>query len=334
MTLLPCLLNRSLTITDGWMHVCPLGEFPWRRYDDDGNLVEEIIQVIDNVACVAMAASYPLSVQDSMIDWEHKSMGNTDDTDAAGWGKEAQVREDGLWVRVEWSDKGQEAVTGKRYKFNSPVFAREGMQVIQGNRQRPTKLGRIALTNNPNLSGQTPLTNRRDPANPNPNPNTMELKTTLLTLLRLAATATDQEIVDAVTSLKSAGTEMEAMGNRVSELETQIANADLDGHGITDVAQRAMFTPLLTNSTTRQAALTTLGTLKGKATTPIHNRSGTPTKPEALQNAETTEAKDKAQAQAGWISNRARDIASKEKIAFSAAFARASAEWENRSSAN
>ena len=161
MTLLPCLLNRSLTITDGWMHVCPLGEFPWRRYDDDGNLVEEIIQVIDNVACVAMAASYPLSVQDSMIDWEHKSMGNTDDTDAAGWGKEAQVREDGLWVRVEWSDKGQEAVTGKRYKFNSPVFAREGMQVIQGNRQRPTKLGRIALTNNPNLSGQTPLTNRR-----------------------------------------------------------------------------------------------------------------------------------------------------------------------------
>lgn len=160
----------------------------------------------------------------------------------------------------------------------------------------------------------------------------MELKTTLVTLLGLAATATDQEIVDAVTSLKSAGTKMEAMGNRVSELETQIANADLDGHGITDVAQRAMFTPLLTNSTTRQAALTTLGTLKGKATPPIHNRAGTPTKPEALQNADTTEAKDKAQA--GWISNRARDIASKEKIAFSAAFARASAEWENRSAAN
>lgn len=156
----------------------------------------------------------------------------------------------------------------------------------------------------------------------------------LLETLGLDAGTADDAAVSAALDELLREDEADAMENRIAELETQIANADLDGHGITDVAQRAMFTPLLTNSTTRQAALTTLGTLKGKATTPIHNRSGTPTKPEALQNAETTEAKDKAQAQAGWISNRARDIASKEKIAFSAAFARASAEWENRSSAN
>lgn len=322
------IINRLGNIGhDGWMHVCPLGDHPWTSADGK----ETVIQVIDREACEAMARQYPLSIEDSMIDWEHKSMGNTDDTDAAGWGKEAQVRADGLWVRCEWSDTGRVAIEGKRYKFNSPCFARDGLVDLGGGRYRITKLGRIALTNNPNLRGQQPLTNSRsNAANPNQSKNTMELKTTLLTLLGLAAEATDQEVVDAITALKTGATEVEAMGNRVSELETQIANSDLDGHGITDAAQRAMFAPLLTNATTRPAALATLAGLKAKpAPATIHNRnSQTPAKPAALANAE---ADAKAEAvKAAWIGNRASAISRADNRPFPAAFAQATAEWEHR----
>lgn len=274
MTTDPHLTNRlaSATLHDGWMHVCPLGEHEWVSADGK----ERIVQVIDDIACRMMAQHYPLSGQEALIDWEHKSLGGTQDTDAAGWGKEAQARPDGLWVRVEWSDTGRQAVEGKRYKFNSPCFPRDGLDHIAGSKYRPTRLGRIALTNNPNLRGQQPLTNSRPTlANPHPNPTHMDYKAKLLELLGLPAEATDEQIAAGVASLKVDKDKMPALNSRISELQTQLANTDLDAHGITDAGQRALFTPLLTNSATRTEALKSLVALKpATPPAPLHNRQG------------------------------------------------------------
>jgi phage I-like protein len=267
------ILNQMTGLHDGWMHVCPLGEHVWRSADGQ----ETIVQVIDKSACEAMANAYPLSVQESMIDWEHESMSADGKTQAAGWGKEAQVREDGLWVRAEWSDEGATAVNGKRFKFNSPCFTREGLVHLEGNRYRVTQLGRIALTNNPNLRGQKPLTNSRPATAANPNKN-MEYKTTLLQILGLPADASDDQIANGCTAQVAEREKMGAMNTRISELETQLANTDLAAHGITDEGQKKLFTPLLMNKATREETLKTLAALKGKAAAPsqIHNRQGAP----------------------------------------------------------
>lgn len=166
-----------------WMHVCPLGDHVWNSADGQ----ERIVQVIDKAACEAMAQSYPLSIPNSRIDIDHESMEADKRTAAVGWGRKAEVREDGLWVEVEWNPDGHELIANKVYRFNSPCFPRDGLVDLGNGRFRVTKLGVIALTNDLNLRGQKPLTNRRsESANPNTKTiNTMDLKAMLLKLLGL-----------------------------------------------------------------------------------------------------------------------------------------------------
>lgn len=74
---------------------------------------------------------------------------------ARGWIVEMQLRDDGLWGRVEWTTSGRALIEDKAYRGISPVFVstKEGGQVV--------KLLRAALTNDPNLT-LTTLHNRSD----------------------------------------------------------------------------------------------------------------------------------------------------------------------------
>jgi phage I-like protein len=306
---------------DGWMHVCPLGEHVWKSADGK----ESIIQVIDREGCELMARAYPLSALDAMVDREHSSMSADGDTAALGWGTEAQVRDDGLWVKAAWTPTGRSLVEGKEYKFNSPCFPRDGAVHLGGDRYRITKLGRIALTNNPNLRGQTPLTNSRtQAANPNPNTptQTMDYKSLLMKVLGLDANATDDQIASACSGLKDTTTT--AMNARIVELENQFANSVLDANGIKDESQRKLLTPMLINRDTNADAMKLVETLKAKAAAPaqqpIHNRGGAPlpqvdlTKaPEGAEDAKAAEVED--------LHNRARVYRDTHKVSYEAALA-------------
>ena len=196
--------SMSMEAGDGvtrWMHVCPFGEHPWTSADGK----ERIIQVIDREGCQAMAAHYPINVPNSRIDVDHESMDAEKRTAAVGWGQRAEVRDDGLWVLTEFNPEGAALVNGKVYKFNSPCFPREGLIDLGGGRFRVTRLSVIALTNDPNLRGQKPLTNRRaQTANPNPNtPTDMDYKAELLKLLGLPPEATDDQIANGCAAHKS-----------------------------------------------------------------------------------------------------------------------------------
>lgn len=316
------LLNRLGEIShDGWMHVCPIGEHPWTSADGK----ETVLQVIDQEACQLMARAYPLSVQDSMVDREHLSMTAAGDTAAMGWGKEAQARPDGLWVRVEWTPEGRAAVQGKAYKFNSPCFPCGGLVPLGGERFRVTQCGRIALTNNPNLSGQKPLTNSRvePPANPHQHTPAMDFKAMLIKLLGLPEGATDDQIAAACSKEPST---VPAMNARISELTTQLTNSVLDQHGITDPGQRALFGPLLTNSATKENALKTLAQLKGVTAAPaaIHNRNGKRTPDTITQLAD---GKDEDE-QAKTLHNRAMNYKATHKVTYEQALAAVRSEIE------
>ena len=178
------ILNRDFTMpSDGWYQLAPLGEF---AHANAG-----VIQVIDEEACVAMAARFAADAAVAnfpglLVDFDHFSLNGETRSEAAGWivgmeyrgpraeggilkteaekiaaGDSASHIENGkgLWAQIRWSDLGEAAVKGGRYRFLSPVWARTDCVDLGGGRVRPVRLLNAAVTNDPNLRGMRPLSN-------------------------------------------------------------------------------------------------------------------------------------------------------------------------------
>lgn len=135
---------------------------------------------------------------DLVIDYEHQTLfadKNGAPAPAAGWIKQLINKgKDGLWGKVEWTKRAEKAVADREYRYLSPVFTHDK----QGNVIALTCAG---LTNYPNLELQafnkSNLNNEED--------KQVDLLAKLIQLLGLAETASEQDVIDAVTQLKTAG---------------------------------------------------------------------------------------------------------------------------------
>ncbi len=127
-----------------WIQLLPAGSFDGR--DGRGGFTT------GNEAAMAaiIAASLKLAgTTELVIDYDHQAVfaavpnvGGT--APAAGWIKELQARKDGIWARVEWTEKAASAIKAGEYRYISPVFLHDK----SGN----VKVIRMAgLTNTPNL---------------------------------------------------------------------------------------------------------------------------------------------------------------------------------------
>ena len=173
------LLNRDgfQMPADGWYQVAPLGEFAHAQAG--------LTQVVDLDACKAMANRFAEEAKAPnfaglLVDFDHFSLDGEKRSEAAGWitalemrnaecgagngdvsrrGAEAQSG-GGLFAKIRWSDVGEEAVKGGRYRFLSPVWNRADCVDLGGGRVRPVRLLNAAVTNDPNLKGMLPLSNR------------------------------------------------------------------------------------------------------------------------------------------------------------------------------
>jgi len=164
------ILNRETfeMPNDGWYQIAPLGEFP---HQPTG-----VVQVVDQAACDAMTNAFK---QESakpnfaglLIDFDHFSLDDKLKSEAAGWISELQNRDDGLWAKIRWSDVGEECVKGGRYRFLSPVWSQRDCEDLGNGRLRPVRLLNAAVTNDPNLTGMVPLSNR-GPGDAMPNADT------------------------------------------------------------------------------------------------------------------------------------------------------------------
>jgi hypothetical protein len=152
------ILNRDFKMpADGWYQFAPLGEFP--------HMGADVVQVVDAEACIAMAARFKADAAVEnfaglLIDFDHFSMDIGQRSEAAGWVTDLESRDTGLWGQIRWSDIGEEAVKGGRYRFLSPVWARSDCVDLGNGRIRPVRMINAALTNDPNLKGLAPLANR------------------------------------------------------------------------------------------------------------------------------------------------------------------------------
>ena len=96
---------------------------------------------------------------DMVVDYEHQTLKDVQ-APAAGWIKAHTGLEDrgvnGLWARVQWNERARGYLQGREYRYVSPVF------LVRAGDQRVVHLINVALTNQPNIDGMTPIVNKAE----------------------------------------------------------------------------------------------------------------------------------------------------------------------------
>lgn len=273
MNALTPLYNRENQLpADGWFHLVPRGEYP--HTGDDG---KTRVQVIDDASLDAMLKNFAPKV---LIDQEHFSHMPDKSSEAMGWISELQKRDDGLWGKVEWTDIGDAAVKNRRYRFLSPTWRK--LQSLGGDKVRPLHLLDVGLTNQPNIRGMVPLSNREgseefrrtDPADSNNKNQTKAPMKQIAALLGLAAEASEDSILTAVTALKNRATDAETklttatteateLRNRVATQDDEAIDAEFDAREVEE-GKRTKLKPVLKAMKNREERVAFLDEVIGK----------------------------------------------------------------------
>ncbi len=345
------ILNRNFELpADGWHQLAPLGEFP--------HAAAGIIQVIDTAACNAMVASFDFQKKSStifpglLIDFDHFSLDAEKRSEAAGWITDLKFcppssgnNPAGLFALIRWSDIGEAAVKGGRYRFLSPVWAKGDCEDLSDNRFRPVRLLNAAVTNDPNLKGILPLSNRAPfdftPLGKNASvtqeKNMKPIIDALLNKLNLPADTAQDAVLAAIENM-AAPEEVTALLNRAESAETRLAgfqaaqleadaDAFIEDHAAVIENRDQVRAQFIENRTLTEAVFKNLKAPKPVATPPatdtrrpLHNRDS---KVLATQNRDASTSESKAVK----IRNRAAEIMKNERIVYTDAFRRAEQEF-------
>jgi phage I-like protein len=90
---------------------------------------------------------------DLVIDYEHQSLKGRQ-APAAGWIKDLEAKDDGLWAKVEWTPQAREYLQNREYRYFSPVLQ------LDPESRRPQALMQVGLTNMPAIKRLPPLVAR------------------------------------------------------------------------------------------------------------------------------------------------------------------------------
>ena len=154
--------------------------------------------LVDDAAMEAIIRAFRVKVNEVVVDYEHQTLEGVI-APAAGWITALDNRgQDGLWAEASWTQKAQDFINNREYRYLSPV-----VQVRQSD-GRAVFLHSVGLTNTPAIDGMHPLANKIGAAAPEEDMN-MELLKKLAALMGLPETATEEEIIQAVTALAKAG---------------------------------------------------------------------------------------------------------------------------------
>jgi len=339
---------------DGWSQIAPLGEFFHGA---------DVIQILDAEACMSMVARFDAEAESPnfaglLVDFDHLSLDLSARSEAAGWITSLAFRAEpaataGLYAAIRWTDEGQAAMTGGRYRFVSPVWLREdcvdlGADAQGRQRLRPVRLFNLAVTNNPNLQGLAPLSNagQNNPASPEGYAGSNEENGNMTKVIEwlqnrqwvqagadeaqaMAAMAdlpTPEQWRDIQAALANARTEVEATKTELANARATQADRELaEFAGLVDKSWEFWKQQLLQNREQTLAVLRDLVALRAGAkpelpvvapvVAPLHNRQTV--RPAVAGQTESAAVR---------IRNRAQEISKAEGVPFSAAFRRAEAE--------
>jgi hypothetical protein len=130
-------------VTTSWMQAFPYGVYKHPIYGQIAMTPERARRMADNVNGGVRGI-------DLAIDFDHQ------EGKAAGWIRQAAVHDDGLWVLVEWTPVGVEALKSRTYRYFSPEYASEWTHPKTGETYKDVLMGG-GLTNKPFLKDILPV---------------------------------------------------------------------------------------------------------------------------------------------------------------------------------
>jgi len=108
---------------------------------------------VDEEAKRLIMAAFSGSSTDLVVDYEHQSLSGSE-APAAGWIKELVDKdEEGLWAKVQWTERAKEYLKGREYRYLSPVV------LVRKKDGRAVELLGAGLTNLPAIDGMAPVVN-------------------------------------------------------------------------------------------------------------------------------------------------------------------------------
>ncbi|MCS7224052.1 MAG: phage protease [Armatimonadetes bacterium] len=128
-----------------WVHLLPTGQFRHPHYG---------LLILDRPTLAKMKERFDAGLLGRQVPVNLEHQYTTEG--AAGWVKALEVRPEGLFGLIEWTDLGRQAIAGKRFKYISvelgpaydPATGRYLEYLLTG----------VALTNRPFFKNLTPLT--------------------------------------------------------------------------------------------------------------------------------------------------------------------------------
>ena len=128
-----------------WQHIARPGEW---SHSGTGTVL-----VTDHTAFEAIVANFAKRRDENknfaglLVDQDRFSLDAAKPSEAYGWLVDMEARADGLWGRIRWTDIGEQALVGGRYRYLSPVWLMSDCEVIDGDKVRPLKMQSVAVTN-------------------------------------------------------------------------------------------------------------------------------------------------------------------------------------------
>ncbi|MBI1407303.1 MAG: hypothetical protein GC145_14410 [Caulobacter sp.] len=148
-----------------------------------------------------------------VIDYDHQSdfsavRGVGGRAPAAGWMKQLEAREDGIWARVEWTAEARAALTDGQYRYISPTFVEDKQRNIAA-------ILRAGLTNNPALDLAAVASEQ--PVQPGDN---TPMDKALLEALGLPETATQEQVLERIATLTAEAAQASTAATTLAAINT------------------------------------------------------------------------------------------------------------------
>ncbi len=147
--------------------------------------------IVDEESYRAMKAEMQRRGIDIVIDYEHQTLKDVQ-APAGGWVKELIYTPEAIEAKVEWTQKAQEYLKNKEYRYLSPVV------LTRKKDNKAVALHSLALTNTPAINGMFAIVNSADAdmdINDDTGGNGMDLQK-IRELLGLPADAAEDEIMN------------------------------------------------------------------------------------------------------------------------------------------
>jgi len=165
-----------------WVHAMSVGKYKHPAFGELDFSPDKLQRFADSV-------NNKVRGIDPDIDYDHKADPSKGKA-AAGWVKQADVKDNGLWLLVEWTDKAKQALKDREYRYFSIEFLKDWANE-KGEKLQDVITGG-ALTNRPFLKDLVPV-NLSELYDDDNKENKMD-RAELISLLGLSEDATDEDI--------------------------------------------------------------------------------------------------------------------------------------------